>query len=50
MAATPRKKNTISRIQKSLEAGAWLEARGYIQEELVAQPTDHWLWFSLGLT
>ena len=44
-----RKKNS-ELIQKCLGKRAWSEARHYIQEELVSEPTDHCLWFSLGLT
>lgn len=44
------KDNGISQIERLVEHGQWSEARALIQEELVFQPADHWLWFMLGLT
>lgn len=41
---------TIARIQHSVKEKNWSEARSAIQEEIVFQPADHWLWFTLGLT
>jgi tetratricopeptide (TPR) repeat protein len=37
-------------IESRLQQQDWSGARALIQEELVFQPTDHWLWMSLGLT
>jgi tetratricopeptide (TPR) repeat protein len=31
-------------------AKKWTKARALIQEELLSQPADHWLWTTLGLT
>jgi tetratricopeptide (TPR) repeat protein len=37
-------------IEQLIEQKKWARARELIQEELVAAPTDHWLWMTLGLT
>ena len=50
MSKSQGRKKTIQLIQKCLAEKAWGNARHYIQEELVSEPTDHWLWFSLSLT
>lgn len=44
-----RRKN-FEMIEKCLADKAWADARRHIQDELICEPTDHWLWFSLGLT
>ncbi len=42
--------DSTSAIERLLEKKDWSAARAVIHEQLVFQPTDHWLWFSLGLT
>lgn len=37
-------------IEKLLASKKWKAARARIQDELVASPSDHWLWMHLGLT
>jgi tetratricopeptide (TPR) repeat protein len=39
-----------SRIERCLAEKNWKEARSFIQDELLFQPMDHWLWMTLGLT
>jgi hypothetical protein len=39
-----------TQIERVLRAKNWKRARALIQEELVYEPTDHWLWLHLGLT
>src|SRR5437867_1673562 len=39
-----------ARIEHSLQTKRWKTARALIQEQLVYEPSDHWLWLSLGLT
>lgn len=38
---------TASEIQKYLDHHHWKKAQALIKQELLFQPTDHWLWFSL---
>src|SRR5262249_26147625 len=40
----------MSEIEKLVAAKKWGRARALIQEELISDPTDHWLWTTLGLT
>jgi len=42
--------DTVTKIEKLLAAKKWKQARALIQEELVSEPGDHWLWMHLGLT
>ena len=37
-------------IEKLVAAKQWTKARKAIKEELLSDPTDHWLWTTLGLT
>ena len=37
-------------IERVLAEKKWKHARSLIQEELLFQPMDHWLWMHLGLT
>jgi tetratricopeptide (TPR) repeat protein len=39
-----------SAIERLIEDKAWARARLLINEELIFQPADHWLWMTLGLT
>jgi tetratricopeptide (TPR) repeat protein len=39
-----------SDIERYLAKKNWKEARCSIQDELLFQPMDHWLWMTLGLT
>lgn len=39
-----------AQIEKLLEAKRWKSARSLLHEELVFDPTSHWLWMHLGLT
>jgi tetratricopeptide (TPR) repeat protein len=38
------------RIERLLKLKEWKKANALIHEELVYEPTDHWLWLHLGLT
>jgi tetratricopeptide (TPR) repeat protein len=40
----------MTEIEKLVERKSWAKARALIQEELIAAPTDHWLWMNLSLT
>ena len=40
----------MSAIENLLASKKWKKARALIHEELVAAPSDHWLWMHLGLT
>lgn len=40
----------MARIEKLLAAKKWEPARALIQDELLSDPADHWLWTTLGLT
>jgi len=37
-------------IERYLKGKEWKRARALIQEQLVFEPADHWLWMHLGLT
>ncbi len=39
-----------SKIENLLAAKKWLQARALLQEKIVTDPGDHWLWMHLGLT
>src|SRR5713226_1420458 len=39
-----------SAIERCLAEKNWKGARCLIQDELLFQPMDHWLWMTLGLT
>jgi tetratricopeptide (TPR) repeat protein len=39
-----------ARIERYLKTRQWKKARVLIQEQLVYEPADHWLWLHLGLT
>jgi tetratricopeptide (TPR) repeat protein len=47
---TGTKGKTMTAIERSLAEKNWKEARALIQDELLFQPMDHWLWMHLGLT
>jgi tetratricopeptide (TPR) repeat protein len=47
---TGSKDKHVSLIQRALDNKDWQVARSLVQEELVLQPMDHWLWFTLSLT
>ncbi len=40
----------MSVIEKLVAAKQWTKARNAIKEELLSDPTNHWLWTTLGLT
>ncbi len=40
----------MTKIEKLIAARQWRAARALIQDELLSNPTDHWLWTTLGLT
>jgi tetratricopeptide (TPR) repeat protein len=40
----------MAALERHLKAKNWKKARSLIQDELVFEPTDHWLWATLGLT
>jgi tetratricopeptide (TPR) repeat protein len=40
----------MSNIETLIAAKKWSKARVQIQEELLFDPADHWLWTTLGLT
>ena len=40
----------MKKIEKLIAAKQWRAARAAIQDELLSNPTDHWLWTTLGLT
>jgi tetratricopeptide (TPR) repeat protein len=40
----------MAAIERALAEKGWKEARVLIQDELLFQPMDHWLWMHLGLT
>lgn len=40
----------MGQIEKLLAAEKWAKARALIQDELLSDPTSHWLWTTLGLT
>lgn len=44
------KGDEMTMIEKALADKKWPQARALIQEELIASPSDHWLWMHLGLT
>jgi tetratricopeptide (TPR) repeat protein len=47
---TGSKGKVLSTIERCLAEENWREARTLIQDELLFQPMDHWLWLTLGLT
>jgi tetratricopeptide (TPR) repeat protein len=44
------KVKAMTEIEALLDGKKWKTARARIQEELLASPSDHWLWMHLGLT
>jgi tetratricopeptide (TPR) repeat protein len=40
----------MKKIEALLAAKKWTKARALIQDELLSDPADHWLWTTLGLT
>ena len=42
--------DAMTQVEKLLAAKKWSKARALIQEELLSDPADHWLWTTLGLT
>lgn len=44
-----RDKN-IQEIERLIDERRWTKARARLQEELVYNPADHWLWLALSLT
>ena len=40
----------MKKLEKLLAAEKWTAARALIQDELLAEPANHWLWTTLGLT
>lgn len=41
---------STAEIERSIQNKEWVGARALIQDELLYEPTDHWLWMMLGLT
>ena len=37
-------------IEKLIAAKRWKQAQALLQDELLASPSDHWVWTTLGLT
>ena len=42
--------DAMTKIEKLIAARQWRAGSALIQDELLSNPTDHWLWTTLGLT
>ena len=40
----------MSQIETLVAEKKWKQAQALLQRELLTSPTDHWVWFTLGLT